>query len=103
MIFLDISHNMLLGSIPKEIGSMFYLYVLNLGHNNISGPIPPEIGDLHTVNNLDLSNNELEGGIPETNGPQISTEEPVVVHKSRARAYTLSHKKLRSPRDHPDL
>ncbi|XP_010027753.2 systemin receptor SR160 [Eucalyptus grandis] len=66
MIFLDISHNMLSGSIPKEIGSMFYLYILNLGHNNISGPIPPEIGDLHTLNILDLSNNELDGGIPET-------------------------------------
>ncbi|XP_030535034.1 systemin receptor SR160 [Rhodamnia argentea] len=66
MIFLDISHNMLSGSIPKEIGSMFYLYILNLGHNNISGPIPPEIGYLHTVNILDLSNNELEGGIPGT-------------------------------------
>ncbi|KAI6699710.1 hypothetical protein NL676_014034 [Syzygium grande] len=66
MIFLDFSYNMLTGSIPKEMGSMFYLYVLNLGHNNISGPIPPEIGDLHTVNILDLSNNELEGVIPET-------------------------------------
>ncbi|KAF8012154.1 hypothetical protein BT93_I0321 [Corymbia citriodora subsp. variegata] len=66
MIFLDISYNMLSGSIPTEIGSMFYLFVLNLGHNRISGPIPPEIGDLHTLNILDLSNNELEGGIPET-------------------------------------
>lgn len=66
MIFLDISHNMLSGSIPKEIGSMFYLFILNLGHNNISGPIPSEIGSLHTVNILDLSNNELEGGIPWT-------------------------------------
>lgn len=65
MIFLDISHNMLSGSIPKEIGSMFYLYVLNLGHNNISGTIPLELGDLTSLNILDLSSNRLEGSIPQ--------------------------------------
>ncbi|KAB1210427.1 Brassinosteroid LRR receptor kinase [Morella rubra] len=66
MIFLDISHNMLSGSIPKEIGSMFYLYILNLGHNNISGTIPQEIGDLRSLNILDLSSNRLEGTIPQS-------------------------------------
>ncbi|KAK4773410.1 hypothetical protein SAY87_028429 [Trapa incisa] len=65
IIFLDISHNHLSGSIPKEIGSMFYLYVLNLGYNNISGSIPPEMGELRILNILDLSNNHLEGTIPQ--------------------------------------
>jgi protein brassinosteroid insensitive 1 len=64
MIFLDISHNMLSGSIPKEIGSTMYLYVLNLGHNNISGTIPDELGDIRSLNILDLSSNRLEGTIP---------------------------------------
>nr|QBB21101.1 brassinosteroid insensitive 1 BRI1-1 [Dimocarpus longan] len=64
MIFLDISHNLLSGSIPKEIGSMSYLYVLNLGHNNLSGAIPTEVGDLRGLNILDLSNNRLQGPIP---------------------------------------
>ncbi|KAI4345157.1 hypothetical protein L6164_012309 [Bauhinia variegata] len=66
MIFLDISHNMLSGSIPKEIGSMFYLYILNLGHNNISGNIPEELGSLKNLNILDLSSNRLDGKIPQT-------------------------------------
>ncbi|KAL9689695.1 hypothetical protein QQ045_010084 [Rhodiola kirilowii] len=64
IIFLDISFNQLSGEIPKEIGSMFYLYILNLGHNGLSGVIPQELGDLRTLNILDLSSNRLDGSIP---------------------------------------
>lgn len=66
MIFLDISHNMLSGSIPKEIGKMLYLYILNLGHNNLSGTIPEDLGSLKSLNILDLSSNSLDGTIPQT-------------------------------------
>ncbi|KAJ4950992.1 hypothetical protein NE237_027824 [Protea cynaroides] len=64
MIFLDLSYNMLEGSIPKELGIMYYLMILNLGHNNLSGPIPPEMGSLKNVAVLDLSHNKFEGSIP---------------------------------------
>ncbi|XP_077253173.1 leucine-rich receptor-like protein kinase family protein [Tasmannia lanceolata] len=64
MIFLDLSYNQLEGSIPKELGSMSYLYILNLGHNSLSGFIPPELGDLRILGVLDLSHNSLEGPIP---------------------------------------
>ncbi|KAL1337475.1 hypothetical protein HN51_032158 [Arachis hypogaea] len=66
MIFLDISHNMLSGTIPKEIGVMYYLYILNLGHNNISGSIPQELGSMKNLNILDLSHNRLQGSIPQS-------------------------------------
>ncbi|KAL4363281.1 hypothetical protein GQ457_04G034530 [Hibiscus cannabinus] len=66
MIFLDLSYNSLSGTIPKEIGSMSYLFILNLGHNNISGAIPQEIGDLKGLGILDLSYNKLEGLIPQS-------------------------------------
>ncbi|KAL9356638.1 hypothetical protein Peur_049891 [Populus x canadensis] len=66
MIFLDLSYNMLSGSIPAAIGSMSYLYILNLGHNNLSGNIPQEIGKLTGLDILDLSNNRLEGMIPQS-------------------------------------
>lgn len=65
MIFLDISHNYLSGTIPLEIGEMYYLYILNLGHNNISGNIPQELGKMKNLNILDLSYNLLEGQIPQ--------------------------------------
>ncbi|CAH8304418.1 unnamed protein product [Eruca vesicaria subsp. sativa] len=65
MMFLDMSYNMLSGYIPKEIGSMPYLFILNLGHNFISGSIPDEVGDLKGLNILDLSSNKLDGRIPQ--------------------------------------
>ncbi|KAK7410851.1 hypothetical protein VNO78_02005 [Psophocarpus tetragonolobus] len=75
MIFLDISHNMLSGSIPKEIGAMYYLYILNLGHNNVSGSIPQELGKMKNLNILDLSNNRLQGQIPQSlTGLSLLTE-----------------------------
>ena len=38
--------NNLIGAIPKEIGMLKYLKVLDLGQNQLSGPIPPELGNL---------------------------------------------------------
>ncbi|GMP25511.1 hypothetical protein CsSME_00002341 [Camellia sinensis var. sinensis] len=64
MIWLDLSHNLLEGSIPKELGSMYYLSVLNLGHNSLSGPIPQELSGLKSVAILDFSYNRLNGSIP---------------------------------------
>ncbi|KAJ8637759.1 hypothetical protein MRB53_012026 [Persea americana] len=64
MIFLDLSYNQLGGSIPKEIGNMYYLSILNLGHNLLSGEIPGQLGGLKSVGVLDLSHNSLEGPIP---------------------------------------
>ncbi|XP_019177273.1 PREDICTED: systemin receptor SR160 [Ipomoea nil] len=66
MIFLDLSYNKLEGSIPKELGSMYYLFILNLGHNDLSGTIPPELGGLKTLAILDMSHNHLSGTIPQS-------------------------------------
>ncbi|KAM7514280.1 hypothetical protein LguiA_003863 [Lonicera macranthoides] len=66
MIFLDLSYNKLDGSIPKELGSMYYLSILNLGHNDLAGPIPQELGGLKNVAILDLSYNRLNGSIPQS-------------------------------------
>ncbi|KAF7134549.1 hypothetical protein RHSIM_Rhsim08G0005000 [Rhododendron simsii] len=66
MILLDLSYNRLEGSIPKELGSMYYLSVLNLGHNDLSGPIPPELQGLKMVAIVDLSYNMLNGSIPQS-------------------------------------
>ncbi|WMV26361.1 hypothetical protein MTR67_019746 [Solanum verrucosum] len=64
MIFLDLSYNKLEGSIPKELGTMYYLSILNLGHNDLSGMIPQDLGGLKNVAILDLSYNRLNGPIP---------------------------------------
>lgn len=64
MIYLDLSYNLLTGSIPQSYGSLSYLQVLNLGNNNLTGEIPFSLGNLKTALLLDLSHNSLNGFIP---------------------------------------
>ncbi|EPS65547.1 hypothetical protein M569_09230 [Genlisea aurea] len=64
MIYLDLSYNSFVGTIPENFGSMGFLQVLNLGHNNISGEIPASFGGLRNAGVLDLSYNRLNGTIP---------------------------------------
>lgn len=64
MIYLDLSYNMLSGTIPDNMGSMNFLQVLNLGHNNLNGNIPFSLGGLKVIGVLDLSHNNLQGYIP---------------------------------------
>ncbi|XP_020232732.1 receptor-like protein kinase BRI1-like 3 [Cajanus cajan] len=64
MIYLDLSYNMLSGTIPQNLGGMAYLQVLNLGHNRLTGSIPESFGGLKAIGVLDLSHNSLHGFIP---------------------------------------
>ncbi|WVZ01448.1 hypothetical protein V8G54_027517 [Vigna mungo] len=64
MIYLDLSYNLLSGTIPGNLGGMAYLQVLNLGHNRLSGNIPDSFGGLKAIGVLDLSHNSLNGSIP---------------------------------------
>lgn len=41
--------NLLIGTIPKEIGMLKSLKVLDLGSNQLTGPIPSEIGNLSSI------------------------------------------------------
>ncbi|KAL3629886.1 hypothetical protein CASFOL_026198 [Castilleja foliolosa] len=61
---IDFSCNNFSGPIPKTIGNLTSLYVLNLSHNALDGNIPSSIGNLKQLGSLDLSYNELSGGIP---------------------------------------
>lgn len=56
--------NGLSGRLPRELGDLEYLTVLNLGINNIRGPIPKELGNLTRLTQLNLEVNELTGDIP---------------------------------------
>ncbi|XP_038979626.1 MDIS1-interacting receptor like kinase 2-like [Phoenix dactylifera] len=65
---LDLSCNILNGSIPASIGSLSKLVSLNLSDNQLSGFIPLEIGNLSSLNYLILSGNNLSGMIPPSIG-----------------------------------
>jgi len=64
MTGLDLSCNMLSGSIPFQIGDMQKVRVLNLSHNYLSGSIPNTFSNLAQIESLDLSYNNLSGEIP---------------------------------------
>ncbi|GLU15272.1 hypothetical protein SLE2022_317750 [Rubroshorea leprosula] len=62
---IDFSSNQFHGPIPKELGELNSLLLLNLSHNSLSGQIPSSLGKLAELESLDLSSNKLEGRIPE--------------------------------------
>ncbi|XP_039057714.1 receptor-like protein 9DC3 [Hibiscus syriacus] len=61
---IDFSSNQFMGEIPKIIGELHSLIVLNLSHNCLTGSIPSSLGDLSELESLDLSSNKLHGRIP---------------------------------------
>eukprot|EP00933_Yihiella_yeosuensis_P028286 TRINITY_DN22101_c0_g2_i1.p1 TRINITY_DN22101_c0_g2~~TRINITY_DN22101_c0_g2_i1.p1 ORF type:complete len:1541 (-),score=142.98 TRINITY_DN22101_c0_g2_i1:93-4715(-) len=65
LVFFDMSHNRLSGTIPEDIGHMGpSVYALFLKNNSLSGPIPKSLAYIKTLSFLDLSGNELTGKIP---------------------------------------
>ncbi|KAF3448074.1 hypothetical protein FNV43_RR08782 [Rhamnella rubrinervis] len=61
---IDFSSNNFHGEIPKEVGQLNALHVLNLSNNVLSGQIPSSFGDMQQLESLDLSRNQLKGEIP---------------------------------------
>jgi LRR receptor-like serine/threonine-protein kinase FLS2 len=66
---LDLSHNRLIGSIPREIVELYNLhFYLNLSWNLLEGSLPMEIGKIAMAQAIDISANHLSGVIPSTLG-----------------------------------
>ncbi|CAL9010991.1 unnamed protein product [Prunus brigantina] len=63
---LFLSHNLFASAIPPALGQMTHLGLLDLSHNTFSGDIPSSIGNLVRLNYLFLNNNLLSGSIPPT-------------------------------------
>ncbi|XP_020088162.1 probable LRR receptor-like serine/threonine-protein kinase At3g47570 [Ananas comosus] len=64
---IDLSDNMLDGSIPEELGSLRRrLRYLNLSVNSLRGTIPSSLGNCSNLQLLNLTDNKLNGEIPPT-------------------------------------
>ncbi|CAJ1899847.1 unnamed protein product [Sphenostylis stenocarpa] len=59
-----LGQNKLNGTIPKEIGLLPYLEVLELNQNSFQGPIPSSIGNLRNLRRLDVHNSGINSSIP---------------------------------------
>jgi LRR receptor-like serine/threonine-protein kinase FLS2 len=56
------------GSIPREIGNLQNLEVLNIAANNLTGPIPFEIFNISTIREIVMYSNNLTGHLPSNLG-----------------------------------
>lgn len=63
---LDLSHNLISGSIPSQVGSLINLGQLYLSGNLLSGKVPFSIGQCVLLQSLKLDRNSLDGGIPDS-------------------------------------
>ncbi|XP_056866643.1 receptor-like protein 48 [Raphanus sativus] len=65
---IDVSGNRLEGDIPRSIGLLKGLIVLNMSNNALTGRIPPSLSNLTSLQSLDLSENRFFGSIPQELG-----------------------------------
>mmetsp|Transcript_8719 Transcript_8719/g.13447 ORF Transcript_8719/g.13447 Transcript_8719/m.13447 type:complete len:1175 (-) Transcript_8719:1036-4560(-) len=68
LLTLNLTNNKLSQSIPKEIGSLSQLKILDLSQNSITGGLPESLGLATNLLSLDISNNHLLSTIPITIG-----------------------------------
>ncbi|XP_048129453.1 probable LRR receptor-like serine/threonine-protein kinase At3g47570 [Rhodamnia argentea] len=61
---LTLFQNLISGEIPREIGNLVNLQVLQMQDNLLSGPIPSDLGNTSNLVILILSGNNLSGVIP---------------------------------------
>ncbi|CAL9043944.1 unnamed protein product, partial [Musa banksii] len=65
---IGLDNNKLEGEIPGDIGSLPKLQTLFVSRNQLTGSIPPEIGKLASLTGLHMGFNNLEGSIPQELG-----------------------------------
>lgn len=61
---MDLSGNLLTGSIPPKFGDSLKLQGLYLGNNQLTRSIPGSLGHLSSLVKLNLTGNKLSGSVP---------------------------------------
>ncbi|EOY33746.1 Leucine-rich repeat protein kinase family protein, putative [Theobroma cacao] len=63
---LELSNNLLRGSLPSEVGNLKNILNLDLSGNQLSGQVPSALGGCTSLENLNLGNNNFYGSIPDS-------------------------------------
>nr|XP_045083719.1 probable leucine-rich repeat receptor-like protein kinase At5g63930 [Aegilops tauschii subsp. strangulata] len=80
MHFLVLHRNLFYGIIPREMGDLRELKVLDLGYNNFNGSIPSELINILSLEFIFLKRNRLYGDLPLELNELISLCESRVRH-----------------------
>nr|XP_017225204.1 PREDICTED: leucine-rich repeat receptor protein kinase EMS1-like [Daucus carota subsp. sativus] len=64
LIHLDMSRNLLNGSIPPQLFQLWFLQSLDLSDNSLKDGLSREIGKLENLRSLKLDRNSIDGNIP---------------------------------------
>ncbi|KAJ8560402.1 hypothetical protein K7X08_022262 [Anisodus acutangulus] len=70
---LDLGSNQLIGPIPLELGNLTSIIKINLQSNGLTGKLPTELGDLKYLQELRLDRNKLKGTLPASNGSNLTS------------------------------
>ncbi|KAK4374435.1 hypothetical protein RND71_005112 [Anisodus tanguticus] len=72
---LDLGSNQLIGPIPLELGNLTNIIkmLVNLQSNGLTGKLPAELGDLKYLQELRLDRNKLKGTLPASNGSNLTS------------------------------
>uniref|UniRef100_A0A7N0TMR0 non-specific serine/threonine protein kinase n=1 Tax=Kalanchoe fedtschenkoi TaxID=63787 RepID=A0A7N0TMR0_KALFE len=79
-----LSNNSLRGDVPKEIGNLGRLQFLFLRQNSLQGRIPAELSNCTNLLRLSLSHNNLTGGIPSQFGSLLQLIQIDVINNNLA-------------------
>ncbi|VAI20571.1 unnamed protein product [Triticum turgidum subsp. durum] len=71
---MDLGSNRLSGEIPKQIGQLSNLEILDFSSNQLSGKIPEEIGNCLKLQSLHMNNNSLSESLPGSLGHLASLQ-----------------------------
>ncbi|GMN68010.1 hypothetical protein TIFTF001_037071 [Ficus carica] len=72
LIELNLENNKLFGAIPRSLGSLERLQILRLSRNNFTGPLPSSLKNCTSLEYLDVGENNLNGKIPTWIGERLT-------------------------------
>jgi Leucine-rich repeat (LRR) protein len=64
LIFFDLDHNNMDGSLPEELFTLTKLEALDLNSNQFTGALSPSIGNLSELVVLQIEDNLFSGDVP---------------------------------------